>query len=160
VCVNIVPPGTSAGDCFFCGPAVVPIVTGGMAGGAGWADEGVGPMEGGCCGCCGAGAFPCAANLKPMTVLRPLSMLYASWTIPRMVCGSCIYRGFGFLLSSSWNLVEAIYHASNNVSYVLRLRNEWTDHSEHSSDNILFPQSGKCDVYILLNVRQHHVKTF
>ena len=79
-------------------------------------------MEGGCCGgCCGAGAFPCADSLKPRTVLRPLSMLSASWIIPRMVWSSSTYRGFGFLLSSSWNLVEAIYHASDNVSYVLWL---------------------------------------
>ena len=77
-----------------------------------------------------------------------------------MVWSSSTYRGFGFLLSSNWNLVEAIYHASDDVSYVLQLRNESTDHSEHSSDNILFPQSSECNVYIPLNVAQHHIKTF
>jgi hypothetical protein len=77
-----------------------------------------------------------------------------------MVWSSSIYRGFGFLLSSSWNLVEAVYHASNSDSYVLRLRNESTNHSENSSDNILFPQSSECDVYILLNVVQNNIKTF
>jgi hypothetical protein len=76
-------------------------------------------MEGGCCGC-GTGALPCAANLRPRTVLRPLSMLSAFWIIPRIVWSSNIYRGFGFLLSSSWSLVETIYHASDvgNQMYV------------------------------------------
>ena len=77
-----------------------------------------------------------------------------------MVWSSSIYRGFGFLLSSSWNLVEAIYYASDDVSYVLQLQKESTDHMEHSPDNILFPQSGECNVYIPLNVDQHHIETF
>jgi hypothetical protein len=77
-----------------------------------------------------------------------------------MVWSSSIYRGFGFLLSSSWNLVEAIYHASDDVSYVLQLRSESTDHMEHFSDNVIFPQSSECNVYILINVAQHHIKPF
>ena len=59
---------------------------------------------------------------------------------------------------NSWNLVEAVYHVSDDVSYVLRLRNESIDHGEHSSDNILFPQSGECNVYIPLNVAQRRSK--
>jgi hypothetical protein len=77
-----------------------------------------------------------------------------------MVWSSSRYRGFSFLFSSNWNLVEAIYHATDIVNYVLRLRNESTDHGEHLSDNILFPQSSECDVYILLNVAQQHIKMF
>jgi hypothetical protein len=38
-----------------------------------------------------------------------------------MVWSSSTYRGIGFLLSYSWNLVEANYHASDDVSYVLWL---------------------------------------
>lgn len=87
-------------------------------------------------------------------------MLSASWIIPRMVWSSRTYRGFALLLSSSWNLVDAIYHPSDDVSYVLQLRNESTDHGEHPSDNILLPQSSERNVYIPLNVAQHHVKTF
>jgi hypothetical protein len=78
-----------------------------------------------------------------------------------MVWSSSTYRGFGFLLSSNWNLVEAIYHASDNVSYVLWLAKERiTDHDEHPSDDVLFPQSSECDVNIPLNVTQNHIKTF
>ncbi len=69
-----------------------------------------------------------------------------------MVWSSSTYRGFCFLHSSSWDLVEAIYHASDDVSYVLRLRNESADHGEHSPDNVLFPQSSECNVYIPLDV--------
>ena len=116
-------------------------------------------MEGGCCGGGGTGALPDTTNLRPRTILRPVSMLSASWIIPRMVWSSRTYRGLGFLLSSSWKLVDAIYHASDDVSNTLRRRNESTDHGEHSSDNILFPQSSECDVYIPLNVAQHHMKT-
>jgi hypothetical protein len=77
-----------------------------------------------------------------------------------MVWSSSTYRGFGFLLSSSWNLVEAIYQASDNISYVFQLRNEPTDHGEHSSDNILIPQSSERDVYVPRNFAQQNIKTF
>ena len=77
-----------------------------------------------------------------------------------MVSSSSIYRGLGFLLTSSWNLVDVIYHASNDVSYVFRLRNESTDYIEHYSDNILFPRNSGCDVYIPLNIAQHRIKMF
>ena len=77
-----------------------------------------------------------------------------------MVWSSSTYRGFSFLLSSNWYLVEAIYGVADEVNYVKQPRNELTDHMVHSSDNILFPQSSECDVYILLNVAQHHTKIF
>ena len=77
-----------------------------------------------------------------------------------MVWCSSTIRGFSFLLSSNWYLIAAVCGVTDEVNYVKQLRNELTDHREHSSDNVISPQSSECDVYILLDVPQHLVKTF
>ena len=62
-------------------------------------------VEGGCGAGCGAEKTPPGnsrgACILWMTAFKPLSILSASCIIPQIVRGSSVYRGLGFLSSSS-----------------------------------------------------------